>query len=211
MQNCGKRSMAAKNSADTSSFCSPAEACIGFITEIFSITAVSRSIGTAASAAWKLRERSISGNPCTTRSKAGYAKADIRPTKGNGSTEGTSCGSFGRMRTPPLYGKDKMTTFERYFLADKESYAEEKNAYYRLCDDEETVERIFREFGIDPDKGHIINGHVSRKGKKRGIACTLRRKGHHYRRRIFPRVSEGYGNCGIYIGIRFPNGKAHCT
>ena len=66
----------------------------------------------------------------------------------------------------PLYGKDKMTTFERYFLADKESYAEEKNAYYRLCDDEETVERIFREFGIDPDKGHIINGHVPVKVKK---------------------------------------------
>ncbi len=66
----------------------------------------------------------------------------------------------------PLYGKDKMTTFERYFIADTRSYAEEKNAYYRLCDDEATVEGIFREFGIDKDRGHIINGHVPVKVRK---------------------------------------------
>ncbi len=66
----------------------------------------------------------------------------------------------------PLYGKDKMTTFERYFIEDRESYAEEKNAYYRLYDDEKTVRNIFREFGIDEEDGHIINGHVPVKVKR---------------------------------------------
>ena len=65
----------------------------------------------------------------------------------------------------PLYGKDKMTTFERYFIEDRESYAEEKNAYYRLYDDEKTVRNIFREFGIDEENGHIINGHVPVRSK----------------------------------------------
>lgn len=66
----------------------------------------------------------------------------------------------------PLYGKDKMATFERYFIADAECYTEEKNAYYRLWDDEATVKRIFAEFGIDMERGHIINGHVPVKVKK---------------------------------------------
>lgn len=60
----------------------------------------------------------------------------------------------------PLFGKDKMATFERYFIEDAECCAEEKNAYYRFCDDEKNVERIFEEFGIDKERGHIINGHV---------------------------------------------------
>lgn len=60
----------------------------------------------------------------------------------------------------PLFGKDKMATFERYFLSDKASRKEEKNAYYSLIDDEKTVKKIFDEFGINFESGHIINGHV---------------------------------------------------
>ncbi len=60
----------------------------------------------------------------------------------------------------PLFGKDKMTTFERYFLADKASHKESKNAYYSLIDDKKTVKKIFNEFGIDFESGHIVNGHV---------------------------------------------------
>ena len=60
----------------------------------------------------------------------------------------------------PLYGKDKMTTFERYFIADKETHKEKKNAYYHLWEKEEVVNRMLEEFGLDPDEGHIINGHV---------------------------------------------------
>ena len=60
----------------------------------------------------------------------------------------------------PLFGKKKMATFERYFLDDKEAQYEENNTYYKLRDDKETCERILKEFGLDPEKSHIINGHV---------------------------------------------------
>lgn len=65
----------------------------------------------------------------------------------------------------PLFGKDKMATFERYFLTDKEMHAEKKNPYYRLLEEEEVADRILKEFGLSPEKGHIINGHVPVKKK----------------------------------------------
>ena len=60
----------------------------------------------------------------------------------------------------PLFGKDKMTTFERYFIADKETHKEKKNSYYKLLNDEKVVDMLLSEFGLDPETGHIINGHV---------------------------------------------------
>lgn len=66
----------------------------------------------------------------------------------------------------PLFGKDKMATFERYFLDDKELHKEKKNPYYELLEDEETVNNILREFDLDPEESHIINGHVPVKTKK---------------------------------------------
>ena len=60
----------------------------------------------------------------------------------------------------PLYNKDKMTTFERYFIADKTLWYEEKGAYFSLADDEQICARILKEFGLDPASGRIINGHV---------------------------------------------------
>ena len=59
----------------------------------------------------------------------------------------------------PLFGKSKMATFERYFIADKASHAEVKNAYYDYQNDEATALRILREFDLS-DSGFIINGHV---------------------------------------------------
>ena len=60
----------------------------------------------------------------------------------------------------PLYNKDKMTTFERYFIADKELQEEKKGAYFALSDNEEVCANILREFGLNPSTGRIINGHV---------------------------------------------------
>ena len=60
----------------------------------------------------------------------------------------------------PLYNKDKMTTFERYLIADKASHEEKKGAYFTLADDEKVCERILAEFGLDPATGRIVNGHV---------------------------------------------------
>lgn len=66
----------------------------------------------------------------------------------------------------PLFGKAKMATFERYFIADKATHAEPRNPYYDLRNDPETVARILQEFGLDPATGHIINGHVPVKVKR---------------------------------------------
>lgn len=60
----------------------------------------------------------------------------------------------------PLYGRSKMATFERYFLEDKKMHHESKNAYYRLLDKTETAEKILKEFGLEGEWVHIINGHV---------------------------------------------------
>lgn len=66
----------------------------------------------------------------------------------------------------PVFGKDKMATFERYFVDDPETHKETKNAYYRLLDDEEVINRILREFGLDESHSHIVNGHVPVEIKK---------------------------------------------
>lgn len=60
----------------------------------------------------------------------------------------------------PLFGKEKMATFERYFIDDKETHKEAKNPYYKFRDDEEIVNKILEEFGLKPEDSHIINGHV---------------------------------------------------
>lgn len=60
----------------------------------------------------------------------------------------------------PVYGKDKMTTFEHYFVADKAAAKETMNAYYKLSLKEEYCDKILSEFGLPSKGSHIINGHV---------------------------------------------------
>lgn len=60
----------------------------------------------------------------------------------------------------PLYGKEKMTSFERYFIGDKETHIEKKDFYYDFRDNEEICDKILKEFQMSLDKSHIINGHV---------------------------------------------------
>lgn len=59
-----------------------------------------------------------------------------------------------------LFGKRAMTTFERYFIKDKETHKEKKNPYYYLRENEDICRNILDEFGLNPDQGHIINGHT---------------------------------------------------
>ena len=59
-----------------------------------------------------------------------------------------------------LFGKDKMTTFERLYVEDKATHFEHKNAYYKQRHNIELCNMILTEFGLDPYKGHIINGHT---------------------------------------------------
>ncbi len=69
-------------------------------------------------------------------------------------------------KNSPVFGKDKMTTFERYFIEDKETHKETKNAYYSLLDREDILNKILEEFELPPKKSHIINGHVPVELKK---------------------------------------------
>jgi fructose-1,6-bisphosphatase-3 len=59
----------------------------------------------------------------------------------------------------PLYGKNKMATFARYFIDEKETWAEQQNHYYDYIDDPKVCQKILAEFGLGAD-GHIVNGHV---------------------------------------------------
>lgn len=67
----------------------------------------------------------------------------------------------------PLFGKTKMATFERYYIEDKATHKEDRNAYYKLAfSDEKYCNNILKEFGLDPKISHIVNGHVPVKVKK---------------------------------------------
>ena len=66
----------------------------------------------------------------------------------------------------PLFDKSKMATFERYFIADKETHHEEKGWFYKLRDNEEICDMILDEFGVEGEHRHIINGHVPVKANK---------------------------------------------
>ena len=65
-----------------------------------------------------------------------------------------------------LFGKDDMTTYERYFIEDKETHKENKNPYFTLREDMDILKHIFDEFDMDFEEDHIINGHVPVKFKK---------------------------------------------
>ena len=60
----------------------------------------------------------------------------------------------------PVFGKDKMATFEHYFIEDKAVGKEILNPYYRLSLAESCCDRILEEFGLPKEGSHIINGHV---------------------------------------------------
>lgn len=66
----------------------------------------------------------------------------------------------------PLFDKEKMTTFERYFIADKATHEEPKGFYYILREREEVVDAILDSFGVTGTHRHIINGHVPVKAGK---------------------------------------------
>ena len=63
-------------------------------------------------------------------------------------------------RQSPLFGRSRMTTFERYFVSDCSAWEEVKNPYYDLVVEYPAAAAILREFGLNERSAHIINGHV---------------------------------------------------
>ena len=69
-------------------------------------------------------------------------------------------------RNSPIFGRDRMTTFERRFIADETTWSEPKNAYYTYYENPAVCEALLKEFGLEGEHCHIINGHVPVKVKK---------------------------------------------
>lgn len=68
-------------------------------------------------------------------------------------------------KNSPVFGRSRMTTFERMLIEDKSTWDEPKNYYYRFVNDHTVVNSMIEEFGMDPATSHIINGHVPVKSK----------------------------------------------
>ena len=69
-------------------------------------------------------------------------------------------------RNSPIFGRNRMTTFERRLIKDESAWTEPKNSYYTLYQDAEVCSRILQEFGLEGKHCHIINGHIPVKAKK---------------------------------------------
>ena len=114
----------------------------------------------------------IGGKPLSGREFLDYAEKTAR--KAYYDKRGTPERQFGldflwwlwAGRNSPIFGRDRMTTFERRFIADQSTWTEPKNAYYTYYQDPEVCDRLLKEFGLEGDHCHIINGHVPVKVKK---------------------------------------------
>jgi fructose-1,6-bisphosphatase-3 len=97
----------------------------------------------------------------------------------------------------PLFGKDRIATFERDLVADKAAHVENKNPYFRLIHEAPFCERVLAEFGVDPARGLIVNGHVPVKIDKGEL--PLKRSGKAIT--IDGAFSEAYGDHGYTLVI----------
>lgn len=69
-------------------------------------------------------------------------------------------------RNSPIFGRDRMTTFERRLIKDESAWTEPKNPYYTLYQDPAVCDMLLKEFGLEGPHCHIINGHIPVKSKK---------------------------------------------
>ncbi len=113
----------------------------------------------------------IFGHTCQGKSLFDYCEKIVRQARYSQNPEHRSrganfmwylwCGS-----RSPLFGKDKMATFERYFVEDKETHKEISDPYFKLACTDEVADIILKEFGITDPEAVIINGHIPVKIKK---------------------------------------------
>jgi len=95
----------------------------------------------------------------------------------------------------PLFGKDRITTLENDLIADQATHVEKKNPYFELIHDAAFCERILTEFGANPQRGLIVNGHVPVKIEKG--ESPLKRSGKAIT--IDGAFSEAYGDHGYTL------------
>ncbi len=95
----------------------------------------------------------------------------------------------------PLFGKDRISTFERDFIADKTPHHETKNPYFALINEAWFCDKVLQEFGVSPERGLIVNGHVPVKIEKG--ESPLKRSGKAIT--IDGAFSEAYGDHGYTL------------
>jgi fructose-1,6-bisphosphatase-3 len=95
----------------------------------------------------------------------------------------------------PLFGKDRMATFESHFVADPKATVETKDPYFGLIHDASFCSRICRELGVDEARGLIVNGHVPVRIEKG--ESPLKRSGRAVT--IDGAFSEAYGDRGYTL------------
>jgi fructose-1,6-bisphosphatase-3 len=98
----------------------------------------------------------------------------------------------------PLFGKDKIATFELYFVADSVTHKEIKNPYFRLIHEVEFCNHVLQEFGVDTGRGLIVNGHVP--VKIEAGESPLKRSGKAVT--IDGAFSESYGDKGYTLVLQ---------
>ena len=119
-----------------------------------------------------LKEVTLGGEPKTGRALMDFLEGIVR--NGYFGKQGTEARQLGEDMAwylwagpdSPIFGKDKMATFERYFLEDKAVQKETMNAYYQYRDDPATAALILKEFGLEAKDAIIMNGHVPVQVKK---------------------------------------------
>ena len=99
-------------------------------------------------------------------------------------------------------------TFERACVDDKSTWTEPKNPYFDHWEDEDAVRMILSEFGLDPESGHIINGHTPVKATKGESPVKARREALHHRRRLLQGLSEDDGHRGLHAHLQLPRRAA---
>lgn len=95
----------------------------------------------------------------------------------------------------PLFGKDRITTFERDFIIDKHTHEETKDPYFALIHEPWFCDKVMTEFGVDPQQGLIVNGHVPVKIEKG--ESPIKRSGKAIT--IDGAFSEAYGDHGYTL------------
>ena len=120
----------------------------------------------------QLQSFTISGSELSGKAFMDYADKTARQAYYH--KRGTSARTFGMDflwwlwagRNSPIFGRDRMTTFERRFIGDESTWTEPKNPYYTYYQDPDVCEMLLKEFGLEGKHCHIINGHVPVKAKK---------------------------------------------
>jgi len=95
----------------------------------------------------------------------------------------------------PLFGKDRIATFERDFIQDKNSHRETKDPYFALIHEVDFCDKVLAEFGMATEGGLIVNGHVPVKVEKG--ESPLKRSGKAIT--IDGAFSEAYGDYGYTL------------